>query len=162
MPKKVTISASLDSQVVENLRGLLAAHVGTFDLVSSSDERITLPQEIVDVLKEAVDIYHQGAAPQVHQFDEWVTTQQAADIVGVSRPSLIKMLGESAIPYTTIGSGSHRRILLKDVIAYRDEWKRLRGHILADMVAEASENGFYDMTVADYEEPLRRARGKRS
>ena len=159
MPKKVTTTAMPESQFVEDLRRLLSAHAGTFDLVSSTDERMTLPQEIVDVLREAVDIFHQGSTPHLHESDAWVTTQQAADIVGVSRPSLIKLLNASAIPYSIIGAGSHRRILLKDVIAYRDEWKRLRGQILADMVAGASANGFYDMTLADYEQPLRRARG---
>jgi excisionase family DNA binding protein len=160
MPKKATTAAMPESHVVEDLRRLLTAHTGTFDLVSSADERITLPQEIVDVLKDAVDIFHEGAAPQMLQSDDWVTTQEAANIVGVSRPSLIKLLNESEIPYSTIGVGSHRRILLKDVMAYREGFRRARSELLTQLVAEASDDGLYDLKHSDYDEPLLRVRGK--
>jgi excisionase family DNA binding protein len=50
-----------------------------------------------------------------------LTTQQAADILNVSRLFLVKLLDEEAIPYIKVGS--HRRIRFKDLIIYREQRK---------------------------------------
>ena len=71
-----------------------------------------------------------------------LTTQQAADILNVSRLFLVKLLDEGAIPYIKVGS--HRRIRLKDLIIYREQRKVMRRQGLKELTQFLQEEGFYE------------------
>lgn len=66
-----------------------------------------------------------------------VTTQQAADMLNVSRPHVVKLLGEGKIPFKKIGA--HRRIMLDDVIAYDNQQKASRKQQLDFLSKQAQE-----------------------
>ena len=68
-----------------------------------------------------------------------LTTVQAADVLNVSRPYLIKLLDERAIPHRKIGK--HRRIRVEDVMAYKVAIDREREAILDQLTREAQEQG---------------------
>jgi excisionase family DNA binding protein len=71
-----------------------------------------------------------------------VTTQKAAEILGCSRPHLIKILEEGKIPFTKVGR--HRRIMFEDVVAYKRKMKEeQKQHIIYIMSAD-EEDGLYD------------------
>ena len=72
-----------------------------------------------------------------------LTTQEAADYLGVSRPYFISLLDEGVIPYQRLRS--HRRILLSDVEAYRQRRDAERRELLAEMTRESFRLGFYDL-----------------
>lgn len=81
------------------------------------DDRVELPPEIYRVVRQVVEALRQGHAVTVAPVTQTLTTQQAADLLGVSRPTVIKLLDEGRIPYER--SGSHRRILLRNLLDYR-------------------------------------------
>ena len=58
-----------------------------------------------------------GNAVSVISFSTELSTQEAADLLNVSRPHLIKLLDENKIPHFKVGS--HRRILFKDLIEFQ-------------------------------------------
>jgi excisionase family DNA binding protein len=82
-------------------------------------DRIELPAEIYRVLRHVVEALRQGFAVTVMPLTQTLTTQQAADLLGVSRPTLVKLLDVGKIPFERVGT--HRRILLRDLLAYREE-----------------------------------------
>ncbi len=82
-------------------------------------DRVELPVELYQVLRQAVQALQDGLAVTVAPLTQTVTTQQAAELLGVSRPTVIRLLDEGQLPYEKIGS--HRRIELRDLLAYRDE-----------------------------------------
>ncbi|HXR65046.1 MAG TPA: helix-turn-helix domain-containing protein, partial [Ktedonobacteraceae bacterium] len=73
-----------------------------------------------------------------------LTTQEAADILHVSRPYLIKLLEEGEMPFTKVGL--HRRIRFKDLRDYQKRRKEERRAALREMAHISQELGLYDTT----------------
>ncbi|MGO1521611.1 MAG: helix-turn-helix domain-containing protein, partial [Sphingobacterium sp.] len=71
-----------------------------------------------------------------------VTTQKAAEILGCSRPHLVKLLEEGEIEYTKIGK--HRRIKFEDVMKYKQSRKEEQKKHLIDIMNADEETGLYD------------------
>lgn len=82
-------------------------------------DRVELPAEIYGVLRQVVEALQQGFAVTVAPRTLKLTTQQAADLLGVSRPTVVKLLDEGKIPFERLGT--HRRVLLPDLLAYREQ-----------------------------------------
>jgi excisionase family DNA binding protein len=73
--------------------------------------------------------------------DTELTMQQAAELLRVSRPSLIKMLDEKELPYR--GGGAHRRIRYEDVLLYLNAELARRAKVMEELVAETERLGLY-------------------
>ena len=82
-------------------------------------DQVEIPAEIHRVLHQVVEAMQQGLAVTVVPQTMVLTTQQAADLLGVSRPTLIKLLDSEQIPYERINT--HRRIQLRDLLTYREQ-----------------------------------------
>lgn len=86
---------------------------------STPGDQVELPAEVYQLLRQVVDALQQGLAVTVAPVNQTLTTQQAADLLTVSRPTVIKLLDEGKIPFERVGT--HRRVLLRDLLRYRDE-----------------------------------------
>ncbi len=86
---------------------------------------VVLPRQALAAAAEALRCEASGEAPEIVVVREILSTQQAADLLGVSRPHLNVLLDRERIPYTTT-SGGHRRIKRADIERFRD--RRARTH----------------------------------
>ena len=103
---------------------------------------VRLPKAAVDGLIEMLDAVAHGEDATVVRTPREVTTQQAATLLNVSRPTVVKLIDEGTLPARMVGS--HRRILLSDLLAYRDEIVAERRAILDQMTRDAEDLGLYD------------------
>ncbi len=100
-----------------------------------------LPDEVRQVLTQAVRAMADGHAVTVASRGTVLTTKNAADVLGVSRPTLVRLLEAGEIPFTK--PVRHRRVLLEDVLAYQQRLREVRRNELAAMAAEAAEDDSY-------------------
>lgn len=88
-----------------------------------------LPSQVVSYLTDIVEHLSRGETVNVIVQEDEVSTVEAAKLLGVSRPFLIKLLDRNRIPHRRVGSD--RRILASDLTAYILEQKEARGHFAA-------------------------------
>lgn len=105
-------------------------------------EPITLPLNIFKSIIKLLAEMGNGNAVQVVPVQAELTTQQAADLLNVSRPHLVKLLEQEKIPFRKVGT--HRKVLARDLFAYRDRTDLARREGLSRMVADDEEIGLYD------------------
>lgn len=100
-------------------------------------EPIELPAGAVALLMEILETMAAGRGVTIIPENAELTTVQAADILNVSRPFLIKLLEEKKIPFRKVGK--HRRIRMEDVMTYKTRIDREREAVLDQLAADAQE-----------------------
>ena len=73
-----------------------------------------------------------------------LTTQEAAELLGISRPTLVRLVEDGEIPYEQ--RGRHRRVMLADLLAYQASMRRERREALDRMAQEGQAAGLYEAT----------------
>jgi excisionase family DNA binding protein len=154
--KEQTVLPPEDAESLAALEALLVS--GAQLEVTASDRAATLPPEVRTVMAGVVRAMRHGQAITVAPHALRLTTQQAADLLGVSRPTLIKLLEQGKIPYET--PSRHRRIRLADLLSYQALRREERRDALDELAREAQADGLYDHPGADYEAALTEARRK--
>ena len=109
---------------------------------ASPDDAVVLPARALEALKDILEIIAAGKGVAIIPQEAELTTRQAAQILNVSRPHLVKLLDSGEIPCRMVGS--HRRIRRDDVMQYKAVLREKREAILAQMIADAQEWGLYD------------------
>ena len=100
---------------------------------------IELPAAVVLLLRNILEAIASGRGVTIIPDNAELTTVQAADMLNVSRPYLIKLLDGKAIPHRKVGK--HRRIRVEDVVAYKAAIDREREDVLDQLTREAQEQG---------------------
>ena len=96
-------------------------------------EAISIPVTAFRLLNGILSEMAKGNAVTVVPIHSELTTQQAADVLNVSRPFLIEQLDKGAIPYRKVGT--HRRIMLKDLMEFKQTMDRNRLGALEELSA---------------------------
>lgn len=92
---------------------------------------LNLPVKLFSVLETILELMSEGKAFSVIPSNAELTTQEAADMLNVSRPFIIKLLERGEIPCHKVGT--HRRINLDDLLAYAETSKKMRKEALAEL-----------------------------
>lgn len=110
--------------------------------IDKTNERIKLPLTALKILNEILKSMSEGKPISIVPVATEVTTQKAAEILGCSRPHLVKLLEDGEISYTKIGK--HRRVKYEDIMIYQKRMKAYQKQHIIDMMHADEETGLYD------------------
>lgn len=113
----------------------------TFVRSDGTETTIELPESVARLLEQAVHLLARGEAVSIVPVHKELTTQEAADLLNVSRQYLVRLLERGEIPYHRVGT--HRRIRFGDVMAYKRARDRRRREGLARLTALSQDLGSY-------------------
>ncbi|MFC9763472.1 helix-turn-helix domain-containing protein [Rhodococcus jostii] len=102
--------------------------------ISSPGGSVPLPDSVRGLLVDAVAALDRGQAVTVEPHRTMLTTQEAADLLGITRPTLVRLLEAGKIPYTS--PGRHRRVELADVLAFQQGERARRAQVFEEMAHE--------------------------
>lgn len=141
-PSKAEQNAAIQSYAT------LAAAIGQINSeqteieIEETKEKITIPSRALKLLGDILKAMSQGNPISIVPIATEVTTQKAAEILGCSRPHLVKLLEEGKIEYTKVGK--HRRLKFEDVFKYRELMKAEQKKRITDIMKFDEEIGLYD------------------
>jgi len=134
---------SVDHRDLAILERSLAKKRGkTARLTGFDGHNIEIPSDLVEALLLIVHQLQTGNGVSIAALRAEVTTAEAADLLNVSRPFVIKLLESGAMPFRKVGT--HRRVRLTDVLEYRDRQDAVANAALNDMVRQAERHGLYE------------------
>lgn len=113
-------------------------------LVAPDGTTHPIPTAVFGALRQVADALSAGLGVAVVPMNARLTTQEAADFLGVSRPTLVRLLDEGEIPMHK--PGRHRFVTLEDLVAYQEQIATRRRSSLDAMVGEAEIDGLYEAT----------------
>lgn len=136
-----TILPPEDTYALEEITAALAAT--TPSLVGPDGAHTPIPHEVYAVLVNVVEAMQAGRAISIQPVTTTLTTSEAAQLLGVSRPTLVKLLEDGKIAYSK--PNRHRYVLLTDLLEYMNRQNQVRAEILDALVDEGLETGLYDV-----------------
>lgn len=110
--------------------------------IEETEEKIRIPLKALKLLAKILKATSQGKPISVVPVATEMTTQAAAELLGCSRPHLVKLLENGAIPFTKVGR--HRRVKFEDVINYKKAMKLKQEALLIKMMKSDEALGLYD------------------
>jgi len=110
--------------------------------IEELNEKIQIPLIALKLLADVLKEISKGRPVSIVPFAAEMTTQAAADLLGCSRPHLVKLLDSKEMPSTKVGR--HRRVKYEDVINYKKNQREKRIRLLTEVMRADEEDGLYD------------------
>ncbi len=111
-------------------------------LVGPKGDSIALPESVFYVLERVAEVMARGDSITVVPVGREITSQQAADLLNVSRQYLVRLLDEGRIPFRK--TGKHRRLRIEDVLGFKENRDKDRRAGLREISRMTQELGGYD------------------
>ncbi|MEM8719044.1 MAG: excisionase family DNA-binding protein [Cyanobacteria bacterium P01_G01_bin.39] len=148
--RKIPIPTEADIQLSTQSSRVLASLTNshqetqkiTVESESGKEESLLIPSVAYELLIDILSQISQGNAVTLVPVQAELSTQQAANLLNVSRPYLIKLLESNEIPYRKIGK--HRRILAQDLYQYKADIDAKRSQSLDELAALTEELDLYE------------------
>ncbi len=110
--------------------------------IEETEEKIRIPVSALKLLARILKEISQGNPISIVPIATEITTQAAAELLGCSRPHVVKLLEEGKIPFTKVGK--HRRIRYEDLAAYKKEMKSIQRQRIQELMELDEDSGLYD------------------
>lgn len=102
---------------------------------------LVLPGHLVELMLRVATEVSMGHGVSILPIHSELSTQKAANLLNISRPTLVGLLKDGTIPYRTVGS--HRRVLARDLLEFQNRQQQEREAALDEMVALSDKLGLY-------------------
>lgn len=133
-----------------------ALHTSSFYLSGVEEhDRVELTEQVHTILKQVVQALSKGQSISVLTRDQEISTQQAADVLGLSRPTVVRLIDSGELTAHVPGA-TRRKLLLADVLVYREELRARRNRFITE-----SSAGYDDAEPTDTADLLAEARKAR-
>ncbi len=136
------VAPESERSALNKIEGVFESEQHAPKLIGPHEEEIEFPPSLFYVLRQVVHHLAHGQAVTIVPLNKELTTQEAADILNVSRPHLVKLLERGDIPFMKVGT--HRRIRFSDLLDYKQQRDRKRRSSLADLTQLSQELGLYE------------------
>ena len=110
--------------------------------IEETKAKIKIPLKALNLLAKILKETSLGRPVSIVPVATEVTTQAAAEIIGCSRPHIVKLLEEGKIKFTKVGK--HRRIKYEDIMAYKNQMKNNQALLISQMMESDENLGLYD------------------
>jgi excisionase family DNA binding protein len=135
--------ASLARESLKRISSFLTSGKSDLSIRIQDDDQlgpgIVLPASVLQLLKGILAEMAQGHGVALLPIRAELTTQQAADLLNVSRPYLIRLLEHRKIPFRLVGQ--HRRVRFEDLLAFQRKDDEERRRVADELTADAQELG---------------------
>ncbi|WP_019855730.1 helix-turn-helix domain-containing protein [Actinopolyspora mortivallis] len=136
------IDAAGLKQLASALAETSSGRSGKARLTGPDGTQVELPEQVYAVLRDVVEAMSHGLAITVAPHNTQLTTGEAAEILNISRPTLIRLLREGEIAHEV--RGRHRRVRLADVLEYQQRSRQERRTALAEESRTTAHDGTAD------------------
>lgn len=142
-PSKAVQESAMESySALEAILGELKPQGEQVEIeIEETQEKIKVPLMALKMLAHILKVTGEGQPISIVPVAAEITTQAAAEMIGCSRPHLVKLLEEGEIPFTKVGK--HRRIKYEDLMAYKKKMKEKQRNLLIELMKSDEEPGLY-------------------
>ncbi|WP_017716070.1 helix-turn-helix domain-containing protein [Kamptonema formosum] len=142
VPLEPVTMQEAEADAIAQLDQLLSSEDSHAKFVGSNGKEVLIPESVYRILRQVIHAIASGQHISVLTPERQLTTQEAADILSVSRPFMVKLLEAGEIPYIKVGS--HRRVRFEDLMAYKEKRDMKRGKLLDELIEMTEESGLYE------------------